>query len=147
MEVILKQDITGLGYKNDTIKVKGGYGRNYLIPQGFAIVASHSNRKMIAENIKQAAHKADKIKNDAETLAAKLAEVTLQIGAKAGEQGKIFGAITTHQISEALKNEGFVIDRKKIAFKSQVKTLGEYEAIADLHREVKQDIKFTVVVE
>ncbi|MCH7513495.1 MAG: 50S ribosomal protein L9 [Bacteroidetes bacterium] len=147
MEVILKQDITGLGYKNDTIKVKGGYGRNYLIPQGFAIVASHSNRKMIAENIKQAAHKADKIKNDAETLAAKLAEVTLQIGAKAGEQGKIFGAITTHQISEALKNEGFVIDRKKIAFKSQVKTLGEYEAIADLHREVKQDIKFTVVEE
>ena len=147
MEVIRKQDITGLGYKNDTIKVKGGYGRNYLIPQGFAIVASHSNRKMIAENIKQAAHKADKIKNDAETLAAKLAEVTLQIGAKAGEQGKIFGAITTHQISEALKNEGFVIDRKKIAFKSQVKTLGEYEAIADLHREVKQDIKFTVVEE
>ncbi len=147
MEVILKQDIAGLGYKNDTIKVKGGYGRNYLIPHGFAIVASNSNRKMIAENIKQAAHKAEKIKNDAETLAAKLAEVTLQIGAKAGDQGKIFGAITTHQISEALKEKGFVIDRKKIAFKSEVKMLGEYEAIADLHREVKQDIKFTVVEE
>ena len=125
MEVILKQDITGLGYKNDTIKVNGGYGRNYLIPQGFAIVASHSNRKMIAENIKQAAHKADKIKNDAETLAAKLAELTLQIGAKAGEQGKVFGGMTTHQISEALKNEGFVMDRKNIECKLKGKTLGE----------------------
>ena len=147
MEVILKQDITGLGYKNDTIKVKGGYGRNYLIPKGFAIVASTSNRKMIAENIKQASHKAEKIKNDAEAFAAKLAEVTLQIGAKAGEQGKIFGAITTNQISEALKKEGYEIDRKKITFKSEVKMLGEYEAIADLHRDVKQDIKFTVVEE
>ncbi len=147
MEVILKQDISGLGYKNDTIKVKGGYGRNYLIPKGFAIVASTSNRKMIAENIKQASHKAEKIKNDAEAFAAKLAEVTLQIGAKAGEQGKIFGAITTNQISEALKKEGYEIDRKKITFKSEVKMLGEYEAIADLHRDVKQDIKFTVVEE
>lgn len=147
MEVILKQDISGLGYKNDTIKVKGGYGRNYLIPKGFAIVASTSNRKMIAENIKQASHKAEKIKNDAEAFAAKLAEVTLQIGAKAGEQGKIFGAITTNQISEALKKEGYEIDRKKITFKSEVKILGEYEAIADLHRDVKQDIKFTVVEE
>ena len=147
MEVILKQDISGLGYKNDTIKVKGGYGRNYLIPKGFAIVASTSNRKMIAENIKQASHKAEKIKNDAEAFAAKLAEVTLQIGAKAGEQGKIFGAITTNQISEALKKEGYEIDRKKITFKSEVKMLGEYEAIADLNRDVKQDIKFTVVEE
>lgn len=147
MEVILKQDISGLGYKNDTIKVKGGYGRNYLIPKGFAIVASTSNRKMIAENIKQASHKAEKVKNDAEAFAAMLAEVTLQIGAKAGEQGKIFGAITTNQISEALKKEGYEIDRKKITFKSEVKMLGEYEAIADLHRDVKQDIKFTVVEE
>ncbi len=147
MEVILKLDIPGLRYKNDTIKVKGGYGRNYLIPQGHAIVASTSNKKMIAENIKQASHKAEKIKNDAEELAAKIAEVTLTLGAKAGEKGKIFGAITTHQLSEALKKSGFEIDRKKISLKSDIKTLGEYEAVIDLHREVKQEVNFNVVEE
>jgi large subunit ribosomal protein L9 len=147
MEVILKQDIPGLGYKNDTVKVKGGYGRNYLIPQGYAIVGSTSNKKMIAENIKQASHKAAKIKNDAEGLAAKIAELSLTLGAKAGEKGKIFGAITTHQLSEALKKSGFEIDRKKISLKSDIKTLGEYEAVIDLHREVKQEVNFNVVEE
>ena len=145
MEVILKQDIAGLGYKNDTIRVKGGYGRNYLIPKGLAIVASGSNKKMITENIRQASHKAEKIKNDAEAVAAKIAAINIQIGAKAGEKGKIFGAITTLQVSEALRKEGFEIDRKKISFKSQIKTLGDYEAVVDLHRDVKQDIKIGVV--
>ena len=147
MEVILKQDFTGLGYKNDVVKVKGGYGRNFLIPQGFAIVASTSNKKMINENIRQAAHKAEKLKNDAEAVAAKLAEVSLQIGAKAGENGKIFGAITTLQISVALKKEGFEVDRKKITFKSDVKTIGDYVAVVDIHRDVNQEINFTVVAE
>ncbi len=147
MEVILKLDIPGLGYKNDTVKVKGGYGRNYLIPQGRAIVASTSNRKMIAENIKQASHKAEKIKNDAEELASKMAEVSLTLGTKAGEKGKIFGAITTLQVSEALKASGFEIDRKKITLKTDIKSLGEYEAVIDLHRDVKQDIKLNVVEE
>jgi len=147
MEVILKLDIPGLGYKNDTVKVKGGYGRNYLIPQGHAIVASTSNRKMIAENIKQASHKAEKIKNDAEELASKMAELSLTLGTKAGEKGKIFGAITTLQVSEALKASGFEIDRKKITFKSDIKSLGEYEAVVDLHRDVKQDIRLNVVEE
>jgi len=147
MEVILKQDFPGLGYKNDVVKVKGGYGRNYLIPQSLAIVASTSNKKMINENIRQAAHKAEKIKNDAEAIAAKLAEVSLQIGAKAGENGKIFGAITTLQIASALKNEGFEVDRKKITFKTDVKTIGDYEAVVDIHRDVKQDVKFAVVAE
>ena len=147
MEVILKQDLPGLGYKNDTVKVKGGYGRNYLIPQGFAIVASHSNKMMINENVRQASHKAKKIKNDAEAVAAELAKLSIEIGAKAGEKGKIFGAITTLQISDAIKAQGHEIDRKKISFKSDVKTVGEYEATVDLHRDVKQDIKFTVVAE
>ncbi len=147
MEVILKKDFAGLGYKNDVVKVKGGYGRNYLIPQGLAIVASTSNKKMINENIRQAAHKAEKIKNDAEAIAAKLAEVSLQIGAKAGENGKIFGAITTLQIASALKNEGFEVDRKKITFKTDVKTIGDYEAVVDIHRDVKQNVKFAVVAE
>jgi large subunit ribosomal protein L9 len=147
MEVILKQDFPGLGYKNDLVKVKGGYGRNYLIPQGFAIVASISNRKMIDENIRQAAHKAEKVINDAKEIAAKLADISIEIGAKAGEKGKIFGAITTLQIADALKEKGHEIDRKKISFKSDVKNVGEYIATVDLHREIKQDIKFTVVAE
>ena len=113
MEVILKEDVKGLGYKNDTITVKGGYGRNYLIPKGKAIVASESNKKMIAENIKQAAHKAEKIKNDAEAVAKSIGEITLEMGAKVGEKGKIFGAITPLQISDVLKEKGFEIDRNE----------------------------------
>lgn len=147
MEIILKQDIPGLGYKNDIVKVKGGYGRNYLIPQGLAIVANTSNVKMIEENIKQASHKAEKIKKDAEDIAAKLAEVTLNLGAKSGENGKIFGAITTLQISDALKEKGFDVDRKRISIKGDVKQIGDYEAVVDLHKEVKQEVKFTVASE
>lgn len=146
MEIILKQDIQGLGYKNDTVKVKPGYGRNYLIPQGFAIIANTSNRKMIAENIKQAAHKAAKIKNDAEALAQSIGELVLEIGTKAGDSGKIFGAITALQVADGLKNKGFDVDRKKIKFES-IKQIGEYKATIDLHREVKHDIKINIVAE
>ena len=102
MEIILKQDIAGLGYKNDTLKVKSGYGRNYLIPQGYAIIANETNKKIVTENLKQAAHKAEKLKADAEALATKIEGTTLQISAKIGDSGKIFGAITTLQISDAL---------------------------------------------
>ncbi len=145
MEIILKTDIKGLGYKNDTVKVKPGYGRNYLIPQGFAIIASDSNKKHIAENIKQAAHKADKIKGDAEALANAIGDATLEIKAKAGDSGKIFGAVTTLQISDALKALGHEVDRKKISFKGEVKMIGDYEIEIDLHKEVKKDVKFSVV--
>ena len=107
MEIILKQDVTGLGYKNDTVKVKPGYGRNYLIPNGVALIANDSNKRMVAENIRQAAHKAAKLKQDAEALAAKIGEMTLEIGTKAGESGKIFGAVTAVQVSDALKAFGF----------------------------------------
>jgi len=145
MEIILKEDINGLGYKNDVVSVKAGYGRNYLIPKGLAEVANQSNKKRIAENIKQAAHKAAKIKQDAENLAASIGEVELKISTKAGESGKIFGAVTALQIAEALKEKGFDIDRRKISFKSAVKNLGDYEAELDLHREVKHSVKFQVV--
>ena len=145
MEVILKEDIKGLGYKNDLVIVKGGYGRNYLIPKGLALVASESNKKQIAENVKQAAHKAEKIKQDAEALATSMGDLVLEISSKAGENGKIFGAVTALQISDALKAKGFEIDRKKITFKTQVKTLGEYEAVLDLHREVQHSVAFKVV--
>jgi large subunit ribosomal protein L9 len=147
MEIILKKDVEGLGYKNDTVKVKAGYGRNYLIPQGFAIIANESNRKRIDEEIKQAAHKAAKIKQDAETLAQKIGDIVLSIPAKAGESGKIFGAITTLQVADALKNKGFEIDRKKISFKGDVKNVGEHTAVLDLHKEVKKEITINVVAE
>lgn len=147
MEVILKDDIKGLGYKNDVISVKPGYGRNYLIPQGFAVLANQSNRKMLAENVKQAAHKAEKVKQDAQDIADKLNGVSLSIKAKAGESGKIFGAVTTLQISDALREKGIEIDRKKIAFNSEVKFLGSYEVEIDLHKEVKSTIPFEVVAD
>lgn len=145
MEVILKQDMPGLGYKYDTVKVKAGYGRNFLIPRGFAILANTSNRKMIDENIRQASHKAEKLKNDATALAEQIEGLTLEIGAKAGESGKIFGAVTTLQLSDALTEKGFTVDRRRISFKSEVKTVGEFEAEAELHKEVKATVKFKVI--
>ncbi|WP_226390197.1 50S ribosomal protein L9 [Penaeicola halotolerans] len=147
MEVILKTDIKGLGFKNDLVKVKPGYGRNYLIPEGYAVIANSSNKKVLAENIKQAAHKADKIKQDAEAIAAQLETITLEIPAKIGDSGKIFGKVTTLQISDALKAKGVDIDKKKIAFTSEVKSAGEFSVEIDLHKEVKSTVNFTVVAE
>ena len=147
MEVILKLDIPGIGYKYDTVTVKPGYGRNFLIPQGQAILANKSNRKMIDENIIQAAHKAEKMKNDAQELANGLEALTIKIGTKAGENGKIFGAVTSNQVAEIFKTNGFDVDRRRISFKGEIKTTGEYEATVDLHREVKAKINFSVVAE
>ncbi|HCW08938.1 MAG TPA: 50S ribosomal protein L9 [Cytophagales bacterium] len=147
MEVILTQDVTGLGYRNDTVKVKPGYGRNYLIPNGVALIANESNKRRVAEDIRQAAHKAAKIKQDAESLAAKIGELTIEIKTKAGETGKIFGAVTSLQVSDALKAKGFDVDRKKISFKEQPKELGSYTALLDLHKEVKHNVQVSVVSE
>lgn len=147
MEVILKQDVQGLGYKNDIVKVKAGYGNNYLIPNGFALIANDSNKRLVNENIRQAAHKAAKIKQDAEALAAKIGDVTLEIKTKAGESGKIFGAVTALQIADALKAKGFDVDRKKVILKDAPKQLGSYTVTLDLHKEVKHEVKFNVVGE
>lgn len=147
MEVILKQDVTGLGYKNDVIKVRAGYGNNYLIPNGLALIASDSNKRLVNENIRQMAHKAAKIKQDAEALAAKVGDLTIEIGAKAGETGKIFGAVTALQIADALKAKGMDVDRKKVHLKEIPKQLGTYTVILDLHKEVKHEIKVKVVAE
>lgn len=147
MEVILKQDVTGLGYKNDVIKVRAGYGNNYLIPNGLALIASDSNKRLVNENIRQMAHKAAKIKQDAEALAAKVGDLTIEIGAKAGETGKIFGAVTALQIADALKAKGLDVDRKKVHLKEIPKQLGTYTATLDLHKEVKHEIKVKVVAE
>ncbi len=145
MEIILKEDIAGLGFQNDIVEVKPGYGRNYLIPQGLAIIANGPNRKMLTENLRQMAHKADRIKAQAQEIADALEGVTLVIETKAGESGKIFGAVTTLQISDVLKEKGFDIDRKRISFKSDVKMVGEYTAEIALHKEVKKEIAFSVV--
>ncbi len=146
MDIILKEDIKGLGYKNDIVSVKPGYGRNYLIPQGFAIIANKVNTKMITENVRQAAHKAEKMKADAQEIADKLTSITLEIKTKAGESGKIFGAVTALQVSDSLKLQGFDIDRKKISL-GTIKDLGEYTAEIDLHKSVKAEIKLSVVSE
>jgi large subunit ribosomal protein L9 len=147
MEVILKQDVQGLGYKNDTVKVKPGYGRNYLIPNGVAIIANDSNKRLVAENIRQAAHKAAKVKQDAEAIAQKIGELTIEIKTKAGESGKIFGAVTALQIADALKAKGFDVDRKKVLLKESPKQLGTYNVTLDLHKEVKHTISVNVVGE
>ena len=147
MEVILKQDVTGLGYKNDTVKVRPGYGNNFLIPNGLALIANDSNKRLIAENVRQASHKAAKVKQDAEALAAKIGELTVEVGTKAGESGKIFGAVTALQIADALKAKGFDVDRKKVHLKEAPKQVGTYTATLDLHKEVKHEIQIKVVAE
>ena len=147
MEVILREDIHGLGYKNDTVNVKPGYGRNFLIPKGMAIIASDSNKKMIGENIRQAAHKAEKAKKDAEALAKSIGELTIEIKTKAGESGKIFGAITPIQVAEALVAHGHNVDRKRISFEQKIKEVGEYTTLLNLHKEVHHQIQVKVVTE
>ena len=146
MDVILKQDVAHLGEKDEVLKVKPGFGRNYLIPKGYAVIASESNRKVLAENLKQANFKQEKLKNDAEAIAEGLKDQVLQIGAKAaGETGKIFGAVNALQIAEAIKKLGFDVDRRKITFDSDVKFLGSYTANLNLHKEVKVKVPFEVV--
>lgn len=147
MEIILKEDVKGVGYKNDIVNVRPGYGRNYLIPQGFAIIANNSNKKLVEENVRQASHKASKIKQDAEALAKSIGELTVTISTKAGESGKIFGAVTALQIADALKDKGFDVDRKRIVIKDAIKNLGEYPVVIDLHKEVKHNITVNVVGE
>ena len=146
MEIILLTDIANLGHKDDIVDVKQGYGRNYLIPQGYAILATPSARKVVAENLRQRAHKEAKLKAEAEAIAAQLAEVKLTIGAKTSSTGKIFGSVNSIMISESLKEKGFDIDRKKIMLKD-VKEIGTYTALIKLHREEKVDVEFEVVSE
>ena len=147
MELILKEDVKGLGYKNDTVTVKPGFGRNFLVPQGLAVAATDSNKKILAENTRQAAHKADKIRLDAQNIADSIGELTLTIRTKAGESGKIFGKVTSLQIADALKARGFDVDRKKVDLGEDIKNLGTYPVTLNLHREVKHQVNVEVVEE
>jgi large subunit ribosomal protein L9 len=148
MEIILLQDVPKLGQKDDLVKVKNGYGRNFLIPNGLAIAASGSAKKVHAENLRQKAHKEEKIKIEAQSIAEKLSAVKLVVGAKTSSSGKIFGSVNTIQIAESLKEKGFDIDRKNITLpEDQIKEVGSYKAVIKLHREVKVEIDFEIIAE
>ena len=146
MEIILKEDVVNLGYKNDIVTVKSGYGRNYLIPTGKAVIASPAAKKMLAEELKQRAHTLEKIKKDAEAVAESLKDVTLTIATKVSATGTIFGSVSNIQIAEELAKLGHNVDRK-IIFVKGVKEVGSYTATVKLHKEVSVEIPFEVVAE
>ncbi len=146
MEIILKEDVIGLGYKNDIVNVKPGFGRNYLIPQGKGVIASESAKKVLAENLRQQAVKLAKMKADAQELADKLSKVTFTIAAKVANNGTIYGSVNNIQVAEQLKALGFDIDRRTIMVKD-VKTVGEHVAVVKVHKEVSAEVHFTVVGE
>ena len=146
MEIILKEDILGLGYKNDIVTVKSGYGRNYLIPKGKGIIASVSAKKVLAENLKQQAHKIAAIKDAAQANADKLNGVSLEIAVKVSATGVTYGSVNASHISDELKKKGFDIDRKIIAIKD-IKNVGDYVAVVNLHKEVFVEIPVKVVSE
>ncbi len=149
MEIILKQDVARLGYKDDIVIVKDGYANNYLIPQGFAVRATPGLKKMREENIRQRAFKEEKIQKEAEELATKLNGLVVKIAAKAGTSGKIFGSVNPIQIAEALKEQHQIeIDRKRISIPGEsIKEIGQHKAVVDLHREVKAEIDLDVFAE
>lgn len=148
MDVILKQDVDRLGSKNDIVNVKNGYARNYLIPQGFAVAATESARKVVAETIRQQSHKALKALEDAKALGEKIAGLSLKIGAKAGESGKIFGSVNNIQVAEALEGAGHKVERKNIDLGTEsIRDLGSYTAKVKLHKEVTVEVIFEVVAE
>jgi large subunit ribosomal protein L9 len=146
MEIILKKDVKNLGYKDDLLKVKDGYALNFLIPQGMAVVASTSAKKMLDETKKQRAHKEEKIKTEATKTAEALKGLTVRVGAKAGESGKIFGSVTPLQIAEAIKKLGFDVDRKNITIQGDsIKSLGKYMSEIRLHKDIVVNVQFEVV--
>jgi len=147
MKIILKEDVRGLGYKDDVVEVRDGYGRNYLIPQGKAVVATTSALKVLAENQRQRAHKIAQIKADAQAAAAALEGVALTIGAKTSTTGTIFGSVNAIQIAEALEKLGHNVDRKLIILKDNIKEVGKYTATIQFHKEVAVEIPFEVVAE
>ncbi len=146
MKVILTQDVKNLGHKDDIVNVKDGYGRNFLIPQGKAKLASESALKMLAEDIRQREFKMEKLRKDAEALAGKLNGITVQIAAKAGNSGKIFGSVTALQVANALKDKGFDVDRRKIVF-DDIKTIGQFEANINLVKDINASIILDVVAD
>lgn len=144
MEVILVQDVPKLGYKGDVVNVRPGFARNYLLPNGYVLVANDANRKMVSENQRQAGRKIEQARNESQALATKLEATPVKVMARTGTSGKIFGSITTLQIAQALADSGFTIDRRKINLNEEIKNVGEYTATIDLHKDVKAKINILV---
>ena len=148
MNIILLQDVANLGSKDDSVVVKDGYGRNYLIPQKLAILATSSAKKVLAENQKQRAHKETKLKDEALKMAQKLSTISVTIGAKTSSTGKIFGSVNNIQVAEALREKGFEVDRKQILIKEDsIKEIGKHSARVKFHRDVVVDFEFEVIAE
>lgn len=149
MEIILKQDVANLGHKDDVVIVKNGYATNYLIPQGFAIMATPSAKKVHAENMRQRAHKEAKLREDAQALAAKLTDMQVTVATKVSATGKIFGSVNNIQVADALAAKGFEIDRRSIAIvgEDKLQEVGIYEAVVKCYKEIKATIKVEVVGE
>lgn len=149
MEIILKQDFPGLGHKNDIVKVRDGYARNFLVPKGYATVATENARKVLAENLKQQAHKEAKLREEAEANAKKLANIVITVGAKTSSTGKIFGSVNTIQLADVLNKQGFNVDRRNITIYNadNIKEVGTYKAKVKLYRDIVTDINFEVVSE
>ena len=145
MKIILVKDVPGLGFKNDTVKIKNGYGRNFLIPNGFAILANESNTKSLNELLKQTKNKQEEIINNAKELAKKIGELNIEIPVKVGSEDKMFGSITTNQISKLLSEKGFDIDKKNISFSNKVKNLGIYDINLIIHKEITHPIKINII--
>ena len=146
MDIILKKDVANLGHADDIVNVKTGYAVNYLIPQGYAIMATASAKKVLAENLRQRAHKIAKFVADAEALAAKLAETTVKVAVKVSESGKIFGSVTTAQLADALVAAGLEVDKKDITGEA-AKELGTYEATVKCYKDIKGTFKYEIVAE
>ena len=148
MEIILKEDIENLGYKNDVVTVRSGYGRNFLIPKGLAMIATSSSKKMMEETLRQRAHKEEKLVKEAEGMAEKLAKLSIKVLTKAGEKGKIFGSLNNIQVAKSLKDAGFEIDRKNIHIDQEnIKELGKYEAKLKLYKNIEATFTFEVLAE
>lgn len=148
MQIILKQDVENLGYKNDVVAVRDGYARNFLIPRGMAIVANSSSLKVLQETIKQQSHKAEKMLAEAKDLATRLEGSAVKVAVKVGESGKIFGSVNTVMLADALKAAGYNVERRQLAISDDsIKTVGTYKATAQIHKEVKVEFQFEVVAE
>ncbi len=149
MEIILKQDVPNLGYEHDIVIVRPGYANNYLIPKGYAVLATDSNKKISAEVLRQKSFKEERVRKEAEALATKLQDITVKVGAKAAQTGKIFGSVNNIQIAEAIKTQfNFEVDRKKIHIEGEhIKELGSYQATVRLYKEIQAIINFEVVAE
>ena len=146
MDILLKKDIDNLGDKDEIVTVRNGYGLNYLIPTGSAILATESVKKMHAETLRQRAHKAEKVKGEAQAIVEKLQSATIKVGAKVGENGKIFGSVSNVQVAEALSTSGFNVERKRIKLIGDaIKSIGKYKANVQLHKEISLEIEFEVV--